>query len=165
MQVYGFWGVYIYIFKKIKFIYFNQRLITLQYCIGFAIHQHESTMGVHVFPILNTLLTSLPIPSLWVISVHQPHASCILHRTWTGDSFLIWYFFITKNQSFKSKYNISTVKVPRSCLTLCDPMDYIVHGILQTRLLEWEGFPFSRGSSQPRDGTQVSCIAGRLLTS
>ena len=36
--------------------------------------------------------TSLPIPSLWVIPVHQPQASCILHWTWTGDSFLIWYY-------------------------------------------------------------------------
>ena len=74
-------------------MYFNWRLITLQYCIGFAIHQHESTMGVHLFPILNPPPTFLPIPSLWVIPVHQPQASCILHRTWTGDSFLILYMF------------------------------------------------------------------------
>ena len=43
------------------------------------------------------------------------------------------------------------VKVAQSCLTLCHPMDYTVHGILQARTLEWVTFPFSRGSSQPRD--------------
>ena len=56
------------------------------------------------------------------------------------------------------------VKVAQSCLTLCDPMDYAVHGILQARILEWVAFPFSRGSSQPRDGTQVSHIAGGFFT-
>ena len=80
-------------FKKIyKFIYFNWRLITLQYCIVFAIHQHDSTMGIHVFPILFPLPSSFPVPSLWVISVHQPQASSIMHRTWTGDSFHVWYY-------------------------------------------------------------------------
>ena len=42
------------------------------------------------------------------------------------------------------------VKVDQSCPTLCDPMDYTVHGILQARILEWVAFPFSRGSFQPR---------------
>ena len=56
------------------------------------------------------------------------------------------------------------VKVAQSCLTLCDPMDCIVHGILQARILEWVAIPFPRGSSQPRDQTQVSPIAGRFFT-
>ena len=45
-----------------------------------------------------------------------------------------------------------------------DPMDHTVHGILKVRILEWVAFPFSNGSSQPRDQTQVSHIAGRILT-
>ena len=57
------------------------------------------------------------------------------------------------------------VKVTQSCLTLCDPMDYTVHGIFQARILECIAFPFSRGSSQPRDWTQVSCMAGGFFTS
>ena len=57
------------------------------------------------------------------------------------------------------------VKVAQLCLTLCDPMDCIVYGILQARILEWVAVPFSRGSSQPRDQTQVSCIASRFFTS
>ena len=57
------------------------------------------------------------------------------------------------------------VKVAQSCLTLFDPMDYTVHGILQARILEWVDFSFSRGSSQSRDRTQVSCIAGGFFTS
>ena len=55
------------------------------------------------------------------------------------------------------------------CLILCDPMDCSppgssVHGIFQTGILEWVAIPFSRGSSQPRDWPQFSCIAGRFFT-
>ena len=57
------------------------------------------------------------------------------------------------------------VKVTQSCLTLCDPMDSTVHGILQASIREWVAFPFSRGSSQPRNRTQVSSIAGGFFTS
>ena len=57
------------------------------------------------------------------------------------------------------------VKAAQSCLTLCNPKDYTVHGILQAEILEWVAFPFSRGSSQTRDRTQVSHIAGGFFTS
>ena len=52
-----------------------------------------------------------------------------------------------------------------SCVQLFAAPWYTVHGILQARILEWVAFPFSRGSSQPRDRTQVSHIAGRFFTS
>ena len=65
----------------------------------------------------------------------------------------------------KKTIQMAKVKVAQSCPTLCDPMDYTVHGILQARILEWEAFPFSRESSQPRDQTQVSHNAGGFLTS
>ena len=57
------------------------------------------------------------------------------------------------------------VKVAQLCLTLCDHMNYTVHGILQARILEWVAFLFSRRCSQPRDRSQVSCIAGDFFTS
>ena len=59
----------------------------------------------------------------------------------------------------------SKVKVPQLHLTLCNPMDCAVHGILQAWILEWVTVPFSRGFFQPRDWTQVPCIAGRFFTS
>ena len=56
----------------------------------------------------------------------------------------------------------------QSCLTLCDPTDCSllgssVHGIFQARILECVAISYSRGSSQPRDPTLVSCIARRIL--
>ena len=57
------------------------------------------------------------------------------------------------------------VKVTQSCPTLCDSMDQTVHGILQYSNTGVVAFPFSRGSSQSRDPTQVSRIAGGFFTS
>ena len=60
---------------------------------------------------------------------------------------------------------VARCSLAKLCLTLCDPMDYTVHGILQARIVEWVAVPFSRGSSQPRDQSQVSHIAGRFFPS
>ena len=70
------------------------------------------------------------------------------------------FFTLSHLGSAWTRLGVGKVKVAQLCPTLCDPMDCIVHGILQARILEWAAFPFSRGSSQPRDRTQVSLIAG-----
>ena len=82
--------------------------------------------------------------------------------TWSQDAFL--------NGISNNKPSVPCPCMhAQSCLTLCDPMDYSlpvssVHGILQARILEWAAISSSRGSSQPTDGTQVSCIAGGFFT-
>ena len=67
-----------------------------------------------------------------------------------------------------SSVSESESEVAQSCPNLCDPVDCSLpgssdHGILQARILEWVAISFSRGSSQPRDRTQVSSIAGRCF--
>ena len=57
--------------------------------------------------------------------------------------------FFTTSATWEGPDDMKVI-VTQSCLTLCNPMDHIVHGILQDRILEWVAVPFSRGSSQPR---------------
>jgi len=77
---------------------------------------------------------------------------------------------MSTEREMDKKYVVKVkVLVTQSCLTLYNPMDCSppgssVHGILQARILEWVAIPFSRGSSQPRDRTQVSHTAGRFFT-
>ena len=95
-------------------------------------------------------------------------AMCISFCVWIACTcslsifFFCWVVDPLKNLFLKWKVK---AKVAQSSLTLCDPIDYTVHGILQARILEWVVFPFSRGSSQPGDQTQVSCTAGGFFTS
>ena len=75
------------IFNLFYYYFFN---FTILY--WFAKYWNESATAIHVFPILNPPPSSLPIPSLWVIPVYQPQTSSLVHRTWTGNSFHIWYY-------------------------------------------------------------------------
>ena len=84
--------------------------------------------------------------------------------------FLFIFFFselCDSNLRYDALFSLSRVKVKvsQSCPTLCNPVRCAVHGILQARILEWAAIAVSRGSSQPRDRTWVSCIGGRLFTS
>ena len=67
-----------------------------------------------------------------------------------------------------NEHGICCCLVTKSCLTLCDPMDcsspgFSVHGICQTRILEWVALPSSRGSSWPRDRTHIFCVGRQIL--
>ena len=64
----------------------------------------------------------------------------------------------------KVKVLVTKLSPPPFDPMVCSPPGFSVHGILQARRLEWVAMPFSRGSSQPRDQTFVSCIAGRFFT-
>ena len=88
-----------------------------------------------------------------------------LHGVVSAGMFIMLFFFIL-NLCFVRV--CVCVCVTQLCPTIWDPMDYSlpdssVHGILQARILEWVAIPFCRGSSQPRDQTHISCIAGRYL--
>ena len=90
---------------------------------------------------------------------------------------MVWYSHLLKNFpqfvvihtvkgfGIVNKAEKVKIKVVQLCLTLCDPMDDTVPGIFQARILEWVTVPFSRVSSQPRNQTQVSHIAGRFFNS
>jgi len=122
---------FIYFFKI--FIYFNWRVITLQYCIGFAIHQHESATGVHVFPILNSHLLphtiplghpSAPAPSI------QYHAS---NLDWQFVSHMILYMF--QCHSPKSSHFRPLPQSPKDCSIHLCLFCCLVHRVIVTIFL------------------------------
>ena len=79
----------LFIFLFLNFILFLNFTILYRFCQILTWIHHRYTCVPHPEP------SSLPIPSLWVVPVHQPQASSIVHRTWTGDSFHTWYIHVS----------------------------------------------------------------------
>ena len=109
----------------------------------------------------------LPFSANWHDKANKYDTHCLTVIQWD-------YFLQCLDHKILNIYSASTgfyvcVLITQYCLTLCDPMncsppESSVHGILQARILEWVAIPFSRGSSRPRDLTQVCCTAGRFFT-
>ena len=116
-----------------------------------------SSYILHTTPLTNILMKILS--HFWAVF---SFSWCILWSTrlfWWNPVY-VFSFFASILSVISRKYML----VALSYLTLWPHGLYTVHGILQARILEWVAIPFSRGSSQPREPTQVSHIAGRPFT-
>ena len=106
------------LFKKNKFIYFNWRLITLQYCIGFAILQHESATGEHVFPNLKPLPPPSPYhPSGSSQCTSPKHPVSCIEPGWRFISYMVLYMF--QCHSPKSSHSLPLPQSPKTFLYIC----------------------------------------------
>ena len=107
---------------------------------------------------------TLPLQFLQVVW-RVLHTFLKKEREQTFYVFLFSLLSSVMSEHFLETRRIMSVKLVQSCPTLCDPMGYTVHGFLHARILEWVAVSFPRGSSQPKDRTQVSHRADRFFTS
>ena len=129
----------------------------LQTCLILYNHLYYSLPGSSVHRILQARILE------WVALVSSRVSSWSMYLTHISMSLALadGFFSISALHIYMS--------VAQSCPTLCNPMDCSplgssVHGVFQARILEQVAISFTRGSSQPRDWSQVSCIAGRFFT-
>ena len=96
---------------------------------------------------------------IWIVKI--PYLVKVL-TVWISY-FSFFFFFLHPSLEYMFYILLQVVLITRLCPTFCNPVDCSppgssVHGILQARMLKWAAIPFSRGSFQLRDWTQVSCI-------
>ena len=146
---------------------------------------HSPFSLFHILPFFSHLLTQpvhqglqekqkemetqlVPLVPVVSLEMNKEEAATVSSGDFSFFFFCSFYlsFIIMNNSEDLYTYMCSVAQL---CLTLCGPMDCSLpgssaHGIFQARILEWVAVSFSRGSSQTRDQTQVSCIAGRFFT-
>ena len=144
-------------------------MLVAQFCLTLCDPMDCSPPGSSLHGILQARILEWVAISFYRGSSQPRDSTCV--SCIAGRFFTIWVTGETliHNMKLHIKYNLMhylcmKVKVAQSHPTLRDPPDCTVHGILQARILEWVAFPF-RGSSQPKDQTQVSCIAGGFFIS
>ena len=155
----------------------NYSLTETFYFIYFLVNKEHDRERIVLLITLSTLLKKLGIFSTFLLRWNSLYTRCTLTQC-LGQVALpsrmpqdANYNSVTIYRCVHcfSHFSGSEMLVAQSCPTLCDPKScslpgFSVHGILQARILEWVAIAFSRGSSQPWDQTQVSCIAGRFFT-
>ena len=131
------------------------------YTYHYAVPNHTTCHTIYTWKILshwalNIVLYIKILSTAWIRKQTQRHErTCKVNMG-------------VRKQRFQSKAYCRYL-VAKSCLTPlqphgCSPWGHSVHGVLQARILEWVAIPFFRGSSQSRDPTRVSYIAGRFFT-
>ena len=146
-------------------------------CKYLIILRHSAERKSRVDSWLVVFLFYLPVLRIlvWFSGINQERPvkfplfvfeSYVIMDLWLFNVFEVWQLTLL---TFPLLLRLSHLWVPacsvaQLCPTLCDPMDYTVHGILQARILERGAFPFSRWSFQPRDRIQVFCIVARFFT-
>ena len=171
-----------FIINPRKFSVISPPLLPHVHSSCFLLVFYEINFGIsHYFlhipwPFIHIFLSSSLLSSTWAPQIHLILASFSLQLCYLFCKFLttLTVYFISRNAILYFLKCTSLLFCPiqwvaQSCPTLCDPLDCsppgsYLHGILQARILKWVPISSARGSSQPRDWTQVSCIAGRLFT-
>ena len=149
--------------------------------VKFNIHTHVHTkhIGTFIGIVLNTwiifrrlnicgidfLFCFFSISILFNFLFYSIVATSLFTQSHPILSYLSIHCHFQYNSVTSVLFYIESESESQLCPTLWDPMDYTFHGILKVRILECVAFPFSRGSSQPRDQTQASHIAGGFFTS
>ena len=150
-------GFQIDILKLVLFLYGS----TLIYLINIHFNIYASILLNHEYHKVHTIYSFSDFYKcyLWKIS----HEALSSSQQYFMPVFL--QVFVSSLLLLTTAWKWKKVKVVQSCPTFCSPVDSTAHGVLQARILEWVASLFSRGSSQTRDWTQVSCIAGEFFTS